>query len=94
MRIAPCAPICQSGGILRNVRQRRRQRQGEGADDRTDRRDAAADEIAAPEDDPGDGEEGVAVGDVGLRRRGEADEGEAGEHAQDPGRAEHDDLGG
>ena len=51
IRIAPCAPICQSGGSLQEGQERARQHQRQRADHRADRRDPAAGELAAAEDD-------------------------------------------
>ena len=58
-----------------------------------DRRDAAADELAAAEDDAGDRQQRVAVADIGVGRGGDADQRHAGKHAEHPGEREHDHLG-
>ena len=51
MRIAPWAPICQSGLSLRNESREFGERQRRGTDHRADGRDPAAHELAAAEDD-------------------------------------------
>ena len=83
MRMAPLAPTCQSGGMCMKVSS------GEAASasvsapmHRADRRDAAADELAAAEDDAGDRQQRVAIADIGVGRGGDADQRHAGEHAE------------
>ena len=77
IRIAPCAPICQSGGMRRKVEERAGSVSVIAPMHRADRRDAAADELAAAEDHAGDREQRVALGDVGVGRGGEADQRQA-----------------
>ncbi len=61
-------------------------RQRQRADDGTDRRHAAADELAAAEDDAGNRQQRVAKRDIGIRRGREADERNAGRHGEEAGR--------
>ena len=86
---APCAPICQSGEMRMKIRNEPVRVSVTRADHRADRRDAAADELAAAQDHAGDRQQRVAVGDMGVRRGGEADQAEPGEHPEEPGQRVH-----
>src|SRR5262245_13130462 len=78
--------------VRRNAheRQKRRggKRQGERAEHRTNRRDPPADKLAAAQDHPGDGEKGVAIADIGIRRCGGADQCQARSDAEETGERE------
>ena len=76
MRTTPCDPTCQSVEMFMNVSSGETQRQGQRAEYRADRRDPPADELAAAEDHAGDRKQRVAVADVGIGRRGDAEQGE------------------
>ena len=85
IRIAPCAPICQSGGMRRKERKEPASVRVMRADHGTDGRDPPADELAAAEDHAGDREQRVAQRDVGVGRGGEPDQRQARQHAEEAG---------
>ncbi len=78
IRIAPCAPICQSGEM-------RRKERNEPASVRVSAPMTAPMgetrppvNSPPPEDDAGDRQQRVAQRDIGIGRSGQADEGDAG----------------
>ena len=90
IRIAPCAPICQSGEMRMKDEERAGQGQRHGADHRADRRHAPADELAAAQDHAGDRQQRVrgrrccASGEVVRPISAEPRQ-----HAEEAGQREH-----
>ncbi len=87
MRIAPCAPICQSGEMRRKDRNEPASVSVSAPITAPIGRDAAADELAATEDHAGDRQQRVAQRDISIGRGGQADEGDAGKNREKAGKA-------
>ena len=78
IRIAPFARDLPVGRDVHEGQERRRgQRQGQCADHRADRRNAAADEFAAAQNDARDGKQRIAIADIGVGGGGDADQRQA-----------------